>query len=161
MKLAHCESTSLWSALRHPSLKQNLTKLRSDIATEHQWPHFLCCHTIQQKHWQMLSTVLTQMNCGSLPLLLTASWMKCQRVSWMHQIILGYFLPLSGLTVIFPLPPSFYPDTCGLPPLSWSKKNYFLLVWVVSPSLLIVPSPSLSFSVTLEETSSLGVMITS
>lgn len=67
MKLAHCESTSLWSTLEHPSLKlypvAAFTNLRpAGIAMKHRWPHFSFCHTILQKEHHMLPTALSDID---------------------------------------------------------------------------------------------------
>lgn len=60
-----CGSVTIWCALRHPSPQQYpvaaFTKLRPGIATEHQWPHFSCCHTVQHKQ-QMLPTVFSDID---------------------------------------------------------------------------------------------------
>lgn len=83
------------------------------ITKEHQQSHFSCCHTVQAQEAAPCCLFLTQMYCFTLCSVLAGWWMKCQRMSWMSVIILGYFQPLSGLTVSFLPPPSLHQDTCG------------------------------------------------
>lgn len=96
---------------------------------------------------------LTWTDCCSLPLVLPASWMKCRWMSWMHHNIFRYFSPLSGLTIIFLLLQFLHPNSCGL-----------VAATGLTSCLSIAAHCTFSFSrpsLTLEETSSHGLMITS
>lgn len=157
-----CGSKTLWCAFRHPSRKQYpvaaFTKLRPGIATEHQWLHFSSCHTIQHKQQQMLPTLLSDIDELFLSLFTPHGFMdevsvgalEASEYSWVFSTYVrsDRYLPSSSIC------PSRH---LWFGTSNWYKKKSSPLSLT---SLSVSACCPFFFSLTLEETSSHGLMIT-